>query len=93
MHCLDAVCYHAGGPLTEGDIEDFGGVRCVTCPWHKYKVDLVTGQGLYLDLDRKVKSKGIRQRAHEVEVRPGEGVFVRLSLESPPKVASDAYCL
>ena len=46
LHCLDAICYHAGGPLTEGDIEDFGGHRAVVCPWHKYRVDLRTGAGL-----------------------------------------------
>lgn len=26
-----------GGPLSEGDIEDFGGQSCVTCPWHGHK--------------------------------------------------------
>lgn len=22
LHCLDSTCYHAGGPLTAGDIEE-----------------------------------------------------------------------
>ena len=38
LFCFDSVCYHMGGPLSEGDIEDFGGKACVTCPWHGHKV-------------------------------------------------------
>ena len=25
LHCIDAICYHAGGPLTVGDIEEIDG--------------------------------------------------------------------
>jgi nitrite reductase/ring-hydroxylating ferredoxin subunit len=32
---LDRVCYHMGGPLEQGDIEDMGSQYgpVVTCPW------------------------------------------------------------
>lgn len=31
VHAISEVCGHAGGPLSEGEIDDRG---CVTCPWH-----------------------------------------------------------
>jgi len=37
LYCLDSVCYHAGGPLAVGDIEDVDGRSCIICPWHSYK--------------------------------------------------------
>lgn len=35
IHAIDALCYHAGGPLVHGDIEDMGGSfgEVVICPW------------------------------------------------------------
>ncbi|HLG93699.1 MAG TPA: Rieske (2Fe-2S) protein [candidate division Zixibacteria bacterium] len=38
----DNVCLHRGGPLGEGDIEEF----LVTCPWHGWQYDLATGECL-----------------------------------------------
>ena len=38
----DNVCLHRGGPLGEGDIEEF----LVTCPWHGWQYDLSTGECL-----------------------------------------------
>ena len=34
-HCLDSICYHTGGPLTIGDIEDINGslARRKGPPW------------------------------------------------------------
>ena len=37
-HCV------AGGPLFEGDIEDYNGSPHVMCPWHAYLFDLKTGK-------------------------------------------------
>ena len=73
LFALDAHCYHHGGPLADGDIEDFGGSSCISCPWHHYKITLARGEALYVALDvasgaRAVKSKGVRQRAHGVRV-------------------------
>src|SRR5262249_39833899 len=34
------ACPHAGGNLAAGEIEG----TCVTCPWHHWQFDLVTGQ-------------------------------------------------
>lgn len=98
LFCLDSVCYHAGGPLTAGDIEDCGGEACVLCPWHAYPVSLRTGDKLYRatekDPDGRLvpagwKSVGKRQRVHEVQEWDG-GVFVRLALGGESH-ESDSY--
>lgn len=36
---LDNACPHAGGPLSEGSIED----GLLVCPWHGREYNLVTG--------------------------------------------------
>ena len=35
LSCIDAVCHHAGGPLTLGQIVDIEelGMAVVLCPW------------------------------------------------------------
>lgn len=38
VYATDAHCFHMGGNLWEGDIEDIGGHACVICPLHRYKV-------------------------------------------------------
>ncbi|KAI7797676.1 putative Rieske domain-containing protein-like, partial [Triplophysa rosa] len=40
FYAIDVRCYHAGGPLHKGDIEEFDGRSCIVCPWHKYKITL-----------------------------------------------------
>ena len=90
VFALDSLCYHAGGPLAAGDIEDVGGSPRLSCPWHLYKVTLGTGEKLYgstkLDDDGVtlvpdgVKSVGERQRTHETELRE-DGWYVRLRLD------------
>lgn len=88
--CIDTICYHAGGPLTEGSLHTVDGRTCLQCPWHSYLVDICSGEGLYMDLDRKYRSKGLRQRVHEVERRNDSHVWVKLKLE-PTEVPSDDY--
>ncbi|KAM5168789.1 Rieske domain-containing protein isoform 3-T6 [Callospermophilus lateralis] len=95
-HAMDIRCYHSGGPLHLGEIEDFDGRPCIVCPWHKYKITLATGEGLYQsknpkDPSAKPKwcSKGIKQRIHRVTVDNGN-IYVTLSKE-PFKCDSDFY--
>ena len=40
IHAMDGVCPHRGGPLGEGILK--GSV--VTCPWHFWQFDVVTGE-------------------------------------------------
>ncbi len=52
VFALDHACYHHGGPLVDGDIEDVPGVgACVLCPWHKYRIALDSGEGFYVGVN------------------------------------------
>lgn len=68
VYCIDEYCYHHGGPLSHGDIEEVHEHSCIICPWHHYKISLNTGEGLYLGMDGQPRSKGVKQRTHQVEV-------------------------
>ncbi len=37
----DNLCPHEGGPLAEGNLEG----DSVTCPWHGWQFDVVSGEG------------------------------------------------
>jgi nitrite reductase/ring-hydroxylating ferredoxin subunit len=39
FHAVDDTCLHAGGPLHEGALDG----TTVTCPWHDWRFDVVTG--------------------------------------------------
>ncbi|XP_012860342.1 Rieske domain-containing protein [Echinops telfairi] len=87
---------YSGGPLHLGEIEDFDGRSCIVCPWHKFKITLATGEGLYQaknPRDPSAKptwcSKGIKQRTHTVTVDNGN-LYVTLSTE-PFRCDSDFY--
>lgn len=52
-----------------GDSEQIPWAReVVVCPWHRYKITLDTGEGLYQDLRRQWRTKGARQRTHTVQI-------------------------
>ncbi|MBN1688591.1 MAG: Rieske 2Fe-2S domain-containing protein [Candidatus Omnitrophica bacterium] len=65
VHAIDAVCYHMGGPLNEGGLEG----DHVTCPWHGWEFNVVTGEASF--------DKSIRQRVFEVKLE-GDEVYVSL---------------
>lgn len=88
FYAMDFHCYHAGGALQEGDIEELGGKLCIICPNHKYKITLAGGEGLYKAIDPqqdppapKWFSKGPKQRTHTVTEANGE-VYIKLSEDS-----------
>jgi nitrite reductase/ring-hydroxylating ferredoxin subunit len=91
---MDALCYHHGGPLEGGDIEELEGHIILKCPWHKYLIEATSGECLYYGLDlatraTKLKSKGLKQRTHAVSIADGN-IFVSESRD-PPRVESDTY--
>mmetsp|Transcript_23211 Transcript_23211/g.50941 ORF Transcript_23211/g.50941 Transcript_23211/m.50941 type:complete len:215 (-) Transcript_23211:478-1122(-) len=96
LSCIDSVCFHAGGPLGIGDIEDLNGKDCIVCPWHYYKIDLRTGDKYYQALaikDGKMvpgewQSNGVKQRVHTVTEQEG-GIYV--SLHTTGEIESDGY--
>ncbi|XP_059185845.1 Rieske domain-containing protein [Centropristis striata] len=96
FYAIDSYCYHAGGMLQDGDIEELGGKLCIICPNHKYKISLANGEGIYKASDPRVKppvprwySKGLKQRTHTVTETNGD-VYVKLS-EDKCWLESDFY--
>uniref|UniRef100_A0A671P9J8 Rieske domain-containing protein n=1 Tax=Sinocyclocheilus anshuiensis TaxID=1608454 RepID=A0A671P9J8_9TELE len=88
FYAIDVRCYRK--------LRDFDGRTCIVCPWHKYKITLAEGEGLYQAVDPSVKplkptwcSKGIKQRVHTVTVS-NEDVFLTLN-DSPGPIDSDYY--
>ncbi|XP_017269222.1 Rieske domain-containing protein [Kryptolebias marmoratus] len=97
LYGMDMRCYHSGGALQDGDIEEFNGRLCIVCPWHKYKITLAEGEGLYQAVENPTVrplrtrwcSKGVKQRIHKVTEINGE-VFITLNDSSEP-TESDVY--
>uniref|UniRef100_A0A4X2L031 Rieske domain-containing protein n=1 Tax=Vombatus ursinus TaxID=29139 RepID=A0A4X2L031_VOMUR len=84
-HAMDICSYHLGGSLHLREIEDFDEQACIVCSWHKYKITLSIGEGLYQSINPKDSSavlkwcsKGIKQRIHTVTVKNGH-IYVTLS--------------
>lgn len=103
LRCIDSICFHAGGPLGIGDIEDVNGNKCLVCPWHFYKIDVATGdkyyQGVQFVNGKMVsgdwKSNGVKQRVHPVSEVDGK-IYVELSTagpdgQAPGPIDSDEY--
>ncbi|CAH1772685.1 unnamed protein product [Owenia fusiformis] len=94
---LDSKCYHSGGPLHKGDIEDVPNFSsCIVCPWHRYKICLQTGESVYQEAypHQPVKrgpwkSTGVKQRTHCVIEREGN-IYVQLS-DLTQEMPSDHY--
>ena len=57
LYCIDSVCYHAGGPLAVGEIEEVDGRPCVRCPWHHYAITIDTGEKLHKALEMNSAGK------------------------------------
>ncbi|XP_061135475.1 Rieske domain-containing protein isoform X2 [Syngnathus typhle] len=95
FHAMDMRCYR--GALEQGDIEEFNGRTCIVCPWHKYKITLAEGEGLYQAVDNPTvkplrthwRSKGVKQRVHKV-TEVNEDIYVTLN-DSKEAIESDYY--
>ena len=66
FYCLDDVCTHDGGPLSEGTLDD----HTIACPRHGAKFDICTGKALTMPATEPTV-------AHEVKVEGG-WVWVKL---------------
>jgi metal-sulfur cluster biosynthetic enzyme/nitrite reductase/ring-hydroxylating ferredoxin subunit len=64
--CIDDVCTHDGGPLSEGRLDD----HAIACPRHGAKFDIRTGKALTMPAT-------VDTAAHEVKVE-GDDILVRL---------------
>ncbi len=97
IFAMDSICYHMGGPLTLGDIEDIAGERCIVCPWHKHPVSLKTGhklsQGVEFIDGRPVRTgwkpgQRVAQRTHTVSIDKKDNVRVFVNPESAKNASS-----
>jgi metal-sulfur cluster biosynthetic enzyme/nitrite reductase/ring-hydroxylating ferredoxin subunit len=70
--CLDDVCTHDGGPLSEGTLED----HTIACPRHGAKFDIRSGKALTMPATEDTV-------AHEVQIR-GDEVWVRINESGAP---------
>ncbi|OQS00494.1 hypothetical protein ACHHYP_03447 [Achlya hypogyna] len=97
LYCIDQACYHHGGPLLTGDIEELGGKVAISCPWHAYKIALDNGEGLYMGFDSGnmkapvLKSKGVKQRTHHIKVHNSTIFVADSTIPGQDAIASDSY--
>ncbi|MEX2187129.1 MAG: non-heme iron oxygenase ferredoxin subunit [Pirellulales bacterium] len=69
VYCIDDVCTHDGGPLSEGELD---AAHCtIACPRHGAKFDIKDGRALTMPATKAT-------RAHEAKVVEGQ-VLVRLN--------------
>lgn len=84
--CLDDVCTHDGGPLSDGKLAD----HAIACPRHGAKFDIRTGKALTMPAT-------VDTAAHEVKVE-GDDILVRIcepgelakTSAAPPAVVAQA---
>jgi metal-sulfur cluster biosynthetic enzyme/nitrite reductase/ring-hydroxylating ferredoxin subunit len=70
--CLDDICTHDGGPLSDGTLDD----HTIACPRHGAKFDVRTGKALTMPATEDTV-------AHEVQIR-GDEVWVRINESGAP---------
>ena len=66
IFCIDDVCTHDGGPLSDGKLDD----HTIACPRHGAKFDIRTGKALTMPAT-------VDTAAHDVKIE-GETIFVRI---------------
>ena len=64
--CIDDVCTHDGGPLSDGKLEN----HAIACPRHGAKFDIRTGKALTMPAT-------VDTAAHDVKIE-GDNILVRL---------------
>jgi metal-sulfur cluster biosynthetic enzyme/nitrite reductase/ring-hydroxylating ferredoxin subunit len=77
--CIDDVCTHDGGPLSEGRLDD----HAIACPRHGAKFDIRSGKALTMPAT-------VDTAAHEVKIS-GDDILVRLC--QPGELAKHAPSL
>lgn len=63
--CIDDVCTHDGGPLSDGEMED----HCLICPRHGAKFDFRTGEALCMPATEPTKSHEVRLDGDQILIR------------------------
>jgi metal-sulfur cluster biosynthetic enzyme/nitrite reductase/ring-hydroxylating ferredoxin subunit len=82
IFCLDDVCTHDGGPLSEGPIDK---AACtIACPRHGAKFDLRTGAALTMPATKATQAHEVRLAGDDIQVKLREPGWV------PPQTAKAA---
>lgn len=76
--CIDDVCTHDGGPLSDGPLSD----HTIACPRHGAKFDIRTGKVLSMPATEDTV-------AHEVKVEDGD-IYIRINDGSQPQAETSA---
>jgi nitrite reductase/ring-hydroxylating ferredoxin subunit len=63
-YAIDDSCTHRGGPLLEGEVAG----TTVTCPWHRTKFDLRTGDAVSPPADVGVSTYTVRVVGNDIEI-------------------------
>lgn len=62
FRAIDNTCIHRGGPLGEGEIDG----NIVTCPWHGWQYDILTGKNVGDDAGAGVASYEVKVEGDDV---------------------------
>lgn len=65
FYAIGDTCTHAGGPLSEGDLD--GDV--VTCPWHGAQFDVKTGEVLGPPADEPVTNYRVKVEGPDILIQ------------------------
>eukprot|EP01100_Stratorugosa_tubuloviscum_P008747 TRINITY_DN363_c3_g1_i2.p1 TRINITY_DN363_c3_g1~~TRINITY_DN363_c3_g1_i2.p1 ORF type:complete len:359 (-),score=141.78 TRINITY_DN363_c3_g1_i2:299-1375(-) len=60
-YCVDSACFHKGGPLLVGDIEELDERTCIKCPIHNFRIDLKSGELVIKNQSGPTKSRVCRR--------------------------------
>ena len=63
-YAIEDTCTHAGGSLSEGDVEG----TIVTCPWHGATFDITNGKVLSEPAPEGVKSYKVHIEGEEIKI-------------------------
>src|SRR5688572_3566244 len=81
--CIDDVCTHDGGPLSDGKLDD----HTIACPRHGAKFDIRTGKALTMPATVDTAAHEVKVEGDNILVRlcqPGELARTRAAAPSPP---------
>eukprot|EP00887_Chlorella_sp_A99_P007594 scaffold28.g7594.t1 len=91
VFATDPNCFHMGGNLWEGDIEDVGGAACIVCPLHRYRISLESGCKVDRDLCGGIcHSPDQKQRTYAVHC-DDTFIWVNIPDLAPAPLPSDVY--
>ena len=87
IFCLDDVCTHDGGPLSDGPLDS--SACTIACPRHGAKFDLRTGAALTMPATKATQVHEVRLEGDDIQIRLREAGWVPAG-SSLPSASSSA---